>query len=201
MGEVYQRNREEIAGAQAGQGSTADRRGSSRAFSNRFKIVSPFPEEYYPLVWALLQEFARETMDDRSPRSLPELIEKDRRDRESGGLSYAIVGQEGVPLGAVWCEAIGDGLGIGHLVFMRRELTSGEKLSATRAAVSMMFAAGMRKICWSLFGDNRLFHIFLRRLGAVEEGRLKDQVRRNGELVDMVLMASFPQQAEIQGEA
>jgi RimJ/RimL family protein N-acetyltransferase len=165
-------------------------------FSTEFKIVSPFPEEFYPLVWELLQEFSRETLDDRSPKSLDELIEKDRRDRESGGLSFAVVGEDGIPVGAVWCEAIGDGLGIGHLVFSRYELTSGQKLEATRAAVAMMFAAGMRKISWSLFSDNRPFHLFLRKLGAVEEGRLKEQVRRHGELVDMLLMASFPRKGE-----
>jgi RimJ/RimL family protein N-acetyltransferase len=164
--------------------------------SKEFSIVSPFPEEFYPLVWELLQEFSRETLDDRSPKSLEELIEKGHRDRESGGLSFAVMGCDGAPLGAVWCEAIGDGLGIGHLVFARHELNSAQKLEATRAAVAMMFAAGMRKILWSLFGDNRPFHIFLRRLGAVEEGRLKDQVRREGELVDMLLMASFPKQGE-----
>src|SRR5262249_23857759 len=163
---------------------------------DEFRIVSPFPEEFYPVVWELLQEFARETLDDRSPTSLDELIEKDRCDRENGGLSFAVVGQNGMPVGAVWCEAIGDGLGIGHLVFARYELTSAQNLEVTSAAVAMMFAAGMRKISWSLFGDNRPFHLFLRRLGAVEEGRLKDQVRRNGELVDMLLMASFPSQGE-----
>jgi RimJ/RimL family protein N-acetyltransferase len=82
---------------------------------------------------------------------------------------------------------------MGHLVFDREGLTSKEKLELTRDAIKRMFKAGARKIIWHLYADNRAFNIFLTKLGAEHEGTLRQGTRRNGELVDVVMMASFPE--------
>jgi RimJ/RimL family protein N-acetyltransferase len=42
------------------------------------------------------------------------------------------------------------------------------------------------------FADNRAFRIFLKRVGAVEEGTMRQHTRRKGEVVDASFMASFP---------
>lgn len=155
-------------------------------------LVTPFPEEHLPLMWAWLQEFRAQMVDDYSPHTYDEMLERNRGDLANGMKMYAMV-RDGKPVGAVWGEALGDGQYMGHLVFERYTLSTAEKLEMARDAVRQMFADGARKICWQSFADNRAFTIFLRRLGAVIEGRFREATRRNGELVDIVILASFPE--------
>lgn len=161
------------------------------AAADRFELVSPAPESCYPVIWRLLQEFSHQTIDTFAPTTLKECIEKARRDLEAGGRSYAIF-KDGIAVGAVWFDAAGDGICLGHLVFERKAISGTEKFKATRAAIKSIFADGFRKIAWVFFADNRAFRVFLKRLGAKHEGVLRKQWRRNGELVDAEIMASFP---------
>lgn len=158
----------------------------------KFEIISPAPESCYPTIWRLLkEEFAEQTIDALAPTTLEECIERARREAEVGGRSYAIL-KDGVVVGAVWCEPLVDSMCLGHLVFERKALSSTEKMRVSRQAVEKIFADGFRKIVWIFFSDNRAFRVFLKRLGAKHEGVLRKQWRRNGELVDAEIMASFP---------
>ena len=161
------------------------------AAAARFELVSPAPESCYPVIWRLLQEFSHQTIDTLAPTSLEECIQKARRDLEAGGRSYAIF-KDGIVVGAVWVEALVDGMCLGHLVFERKGLSSTEKIRASRQAIEAIFADGFRKILWMFFSDNRAFRVFLKRLGAKHEGLLREHLRRDGELVDAEMMASFP---------
>jgi hypothetical protein len=45
-----------------------------------------------------------------------------------------------------------------------------------------------------VYADNLMFRNFLKkRISAVEEGRLRQQARRQGQLIDVILMANFPE--------
>ena len=156
-----------------------------------YEITSPFPEEHLPLMWGWLAEFHDQMVDDSSPKTFAEMVEKNKRDLAAGAKVYAVLGQDRVPVGVVCAEHIGDQMYLGHLVFDRYTLSGIEKMAATRIALRRMFAAGARKVIWQVFDDNRAFLIFLRRLGADIEGHLRDGARRDGKLVDIVLMASF----------
>lgn len=155
-------------------------------------IITPFPEEDLPLLWKWLKEFQHQTIDDYSPKSVEQLAEKCAKDHENGARSCGIL-RDGKTVGAVWCENMGDGLGAGHLVFDREApLTTCEKLESVKMCLRVIFE-GYRKVCWAFFADNRAFRIFLKKLGAQIEGCLKQNTRRNQELVDVMLMASFPE--------
>lgn len=156
-------------------------------------LVDPVPEGFLPLVWQWLNEWSGQTLDDYSPSNLKQLIEKSRRDQAAGGRSYGITA-DGKPTGAIWFEAMGDGMFAGHLVFPREGLSPKGKLQSVKMTLDNLFASGGRKVLWPHFADNRAFHIFLRRLGATEEGLLKQQTRRRGELADVRVMASFASQ-------
>jgi hypothetical protein len=155
----------------------------------------PLPQCYYPQLWNLLQQFSHQTLGDICPKSLDELIAKDKRDVENGSKDYIAFGTCGA-VGFIWAESVGDDLAMGHLVFEREGITSREKVEATREAIECMFRDGFRKIMWMFFADNRAFRIFLRKVGAVEEGILRQHTRRNGALVDAAFMASFPEGAQ-----
>lgn len=151
--------------------------------------------DYLPLVWAWLNEWRRNTIDDHSPQSFEQLVEKHRADQVSGGKGYLVLAGER-PVGAVWFENMGDGIFSGHLVFTRRSVSMAETTEAVRQALATLFSNGARKVCWLFFADNVVFRRFLKRVGAVEEGHLRKHTRRGGEIVDMQLMASFPVETE-----
>ena len=157
----------------------------------KYEIISPFTEEYLLPFWTWMKEFEEQMVDDFSPQTFQELQAKARQDLAAGGKSYAIM-KEGILVGCVWGEHVGDQVFSGHLVFERDALKSAEKLEAAKLTLQQFFSEGARKIRWMALADNRAYRIFLRRLGATLEGELKKETRRQGELCDVVLFASFP---------
>lgn len=155
-----------------------------------FSIVSPCPNSDLPQIWKWLQFFAKETLDEKAPKSLEEFLLKENFDRHNGGKTFAVA-LDGHLVGGIWYEAVGDGMAVGHLVFdPGHTLSTSGKMQAVRQTLK---EAGFRKIIWTFFADNRAFRVFLKRLGAEEEGLFRKQVRREGELVDQAFMASFPE--------
>ena len=161
------------------------------AIASKYEIVSPFPEKYLLAFWTWMAEFKEQMVDDFSPQTFQELVAKAQQDLAAGGKSYAIM-MNGAVVGCVWGEHVGDQVFSGHLVFERDALKSAEKLEATKLTLQQFFSEGARKIRWMALSDNRAYRIFLRRLGATLEGELKKETRRQGELCDVVLFASFP---------
>jgi RimJ/RimL family protein N-acetyltransferase len=156
-----------------------------------WKILPRVPDRYWPEIWSLVEQFSGGMIDDRSPKSEQEMTAFQEQSRKAGGLEYLIVDEEKEMLGAVWCEVPGDGIAIGHLVFVPKKLSSAEKVEATKQAVILMFIHGVRKICWPAYPDNAPFLHFLGKLGAVKEGYFREHVYRNGQLSDMEMWASF----------
>ena len=142
-----------------------------------------------------MQEFKEQMVDDFTPQTFDELREKESRDRNAGGRSYAILHKERA-VGCLWGESVGDQVFSGHLVFDRDALTPAEKLEAAKMTLKQFFSDGARKIRWLALSDNRAYRIFLRRLGAEFEGELKQETRREGKLCDVVLFPSFPDEAQ-----
>ena len=155
------------------------------------QIVSPFPIEGLGKLWLWLQTFKDETIDDFSPQTYAELVEKCRADSEAGAKSYAII-HDGQLVGCVWGEPVGNDVYSGHLVFEPYGLKPPEKLEATKQAIKCFFADGARKIRWMALSQNRAYRLFLRRLGAQFEGELKQETKQEGALKDLLLFASFP---------
>jgi hypothetical protein len=160
--------------------------------TDKVLIQSPCPDSELPLVWEWLNHFAKETLDEQSPQSMESFLERERATRSTGGKTFAIMMDDKL-IGAVWCEAIGNGMAIGHLVFdPGHTISTREKVRASRCALESMFLS-FRKIIWTFFSDNRAFRVFLKRLGAIEEGCFRKSLMRKGEWVDQAFMASFPE--------
>lgn len=156
------------------------------------EITTPCPSEKLPLVWEWLSHFSRETLDTNSPQSLDEFLKSESLCRISGGQTFSI-NSEGVMVGAIWVENIGDGVGVGHLVFdPGHTISTSEKIQASKKVMREVFKS-FRKVMWAFFADNRAFHVFLKRMGAIEEGIFHQHVRRGSDYVDQAWMASFPE--------
>jgi hypothetical protein len=157
------------------------------------RVVKPYPETHASLVWTWLKEWENCTLDDSSPRSAEELAKKFQSDVSLGMRSYALIGTDGIPVGAIWFDAVGDDIFMGHLAFSKIGLTPSIRIWATQIALSDMFSSGARKIVWAVLPHNRMFiNFLLKRIRAGLEGILRKQTRCNGKLTDVVMLASFP---------
>ena len=156
------------------------------------QLVSPGDGDFAK-VWTLLQYFSKETIDQNAPKTFEELVDKAAAEEAAGGIQFTVL-KDGEFIGFVWFENLGDELGMGHLVFERDGVNGAEKLRATKMAVDSVLESTFRKIMWVSFSDNRAYHIFLRKAGAVEEGTFREHFRRGDAWVDAKFMASFPQE-------
>lgn len=155
-------------------------------------VTTPCPSSNLPLVWEWLSHFSKETLDTNSPKSLIDFLESEEPCRENGGKTFSIH-SDGVMVGAIWVENIGDGIGVGHLVFdPGHTISTSEKIQASKLVMREVFKS-FRKVMWAFFADNRAFRIFLKRMGAIEEGVFHQHVRRGPDFVDQAWMASFPE--------
>ena len=150
------------------------------------QVSKPFPEDKLDLIWKWLNVYDVQTLDDYSPQSLEQL-----REKYAGAVSYAVYNGRPEPLGAIWFDHLGDGMYSGHLVFERRALDRTDIRKSVEDSMADLFKDG-RKVYWQFLADNRVFRIFLQRIGAKREGLLAQATRRKGELVDLEIMASFP---------
>lgn len=160
----------------------------------KFKVASPVPEEVIQILWIWSQQFADQMLDDRRPKDVEAMQAAHREEIANGGKQYYFSSENDVPLGMVWASNVGDDMYFGHLVFEREGLSTADKVEMTKYALHLMFMSGARKVIWQLFSDNRAFKIFLKKCGAEYEGCLRQMVRRNGVLMDTVMMASFPKE-------
>lgn len=155
-------------------------------------IVSPCPPENLPTVWEWLSHFSKETLDSNAPKTLDEFLSNEKLCRERGGKTFSISKEEKM-IGAIWVENIGDGICVGHLVFdPGHTIPTSEKILSSRIVLKQIFES-FRKVMWAYFADNRAFHVFLRRMGAIDEGIFHKHVRRGSDFVDQAWMASFPE--------
>lgn len=156
--------------------------------TERFSMLSPFPEKYLPQMWNWLEEFRKQMVDDLSPQTPLDL--RNYFHDGKARLSYAFLDQNGWPVGAVWAEDLGHGNYMGHLVFERAGITSQEKLEMARRALRAMFDAGMKKLWWESYVDNRAFIIFLKKLGARPDSAIPTHpTKRDGKEVKTVLLS------------
>jgi hypothetical protein len=152
------------------------------------RVVSPFPAEHYPKMLAWLNEFPQ-MGNDGTPRTLEQVAAIGEGYQ---GMSYAVMAGD-TPVGAIWGEAMGDDMYLGHLVF-DATLDAADKARMARAVVTQWFRDGARKIVWQTYPENLRFVNFLKkRLGAQQEGLFRKAHRRGGELADVILLASFPE--------
>lgn len=152
-------------------------------------VVSPLPKEHLDWLWKLCLDFSALMIDDHSPKNLAEAEQMHANQLANGSKQYGFL-RDDQPVGVVWFDFAGDGMYLGHLVF-EKELSTKEKLAMTHIAIARLFDDGARKIIWQMFADNEPFKRFLNHLGAHFEGLLREGTRRNGELRDVMLMASF----------
>lgn len=134
-----------------------------------------------------MEEARSQVADDFSPQTPDEFIALERarvaggevitfaiyRDNELGG--YVRV----VPMLPMACEA--------HCIFKKSFYGTQTTLPALNDVARQLFDAGVERITMPVFAANAAIRALIKKLGAVEEGRLREYTRQNGLPVDMIL--------------
>jgi|SRR5579864_8788951 len=156
----------------------------------KVQTFTPFPAEAISLVWDWMNEFPLANFDDYGPNNLAEFVEEmaDRSLRESSWIVLA----DGDPVGYVGYIPITQRLGTFHgICFTKRVHGSGVAHEAIASILRDLYRLGVEKVAASFFSDNLRVGRFLTSLGAVDEGLLREHTLRNGEKMNMRVMAFF----------
>jgi RimJ/RimL family protein N-acetyltransferase len=150
----------------------------------------PLSGEDLPRLWEIMHEFPECNFDDAGRRSFAEFEQSiaDRIGREIL-VSFDVSGELA---GAFAFQPFDERSGVLRGVcFARQVHGTGVPLEAMRGAIAALFADGIEKISAQMFADNERAWRFFQKLGASEEGLLRRQTRRAGELIDVRIIAFF----------
>jgi RimJ/RimL family protein N-acetyltransferase len=154
-------------------------------------FISPFPKESLPLAWEWLQESPERNFDDYGPRTFAEFEKEMARRLERGERTWGAE-QDGRMVGIIGYAPITSRWGCFHGICFAKAVCG---TAVTRIAVGRvlreLFDSGVQKVSASYFADNLRVARFLSDLGAVDEGYLRKQTLRDGEPLDMRLVAIF----------
>lgn len=150
-------------------------------------LTAPMPKEWWPLVWDWMHQYPDMNFDDECMTTLDEFIAA----RPVGEMTCG-VSLDGRPVGFLsYCpitRRLGSTRGI---CFDQSVHGHGVAYTAIRQAFDFIFAQGVEKIQAICFADNYPMIRLMLRLGGVQEGLLRKQFMRNGQPIDVVLMAFF----------
>lgn len=138
-------------------------------------------------MWRWIGEFKHRMADDSFPETLDAFIDRwdsfEKAGRKSWGIRKA--GEfGGVAVSNVTGMVTRDIHCIFRKDFWGRETT----LPALTLIFEEMFSGGTEKLSTMAFADNNSMAWLMRAMGATKEGLLKNQTRRGGKLVDMVML-------------
>jgi RimJ/RimL family protein N-acetyltransferase len=154
-------------------------------------LVSPFPATEYRKAWRWLREFPERNFDDTGPRTYEQFVADMEKRAEFGERTWGAV-RDGTLCGIIGYRPITHRYGSFHgICFPQSAWGRDTTMTAVRLVLKELFAAGIEKVSASFFSDNTKIYRFFMDLGAREEGFLEKQTERNGELIDMRLLALF----------
>jgi RimJ/RimL family protein N-acetyltransferase len=156
------------------------------------EISRPFPFEDAPRVWGWIEPFRNRVSDDFSPKTMPEFLLHFRQMAESSK-TWAVY-RDGELGGMITYQQVSPVVGTAHCTFKKQFWGSTVTIPAIQQAVAEMFE-DCEKLSLPVLAGNLAIISLLKKLGAVKEGVLRAQTRRDGKPVDMVMMAMFKRAA------
>ena len=161
--------------------------------SAHIEITYPFPFERFAEVWEWMQPFFASVADDFSPVTAEQFlaIEESRKDQV---VTFAIW-RDGELGGCVWAYPVSPILVDCHCVFKKSFFGHRTTLPALEQVKELLFNEGVEKIQMQVFAHNNAVRSLIRKLGGVEEGRLRAHTRQQGSPIDVIVygLFKFPQ--------
>ena len=169
------------------------------------QLVTPFPPEHYPQLWAWMLEFPLQNLDDDGPKSLEEFTAHMQAKEAAGETSYEII-QLGQPVGIIVIQRytfIHPRAKFAGVCFSKEVHGKGVALEAIKTVLQKTFDGGAESVVASYFSDNIAIHKMFQKLGmytycnkrkqvtrpmACEVGKFPHPVTRNGQAVTMTMI-------------
>lgn len=149
------------------------------------EVVCPFPDAALPLLWSWIEESRRQVVDDFGPQTWEEFLDAERS--RSGDVATFAIYRDGIIGGYVRAEKTGPITADAHCIFARDFYGYQTTIPALNEVAEWLFRAGIERITLSTLAHNAAIRALVKRLGAVEEGRLRKCTRQNGEPVDVLI--------------
>jgi RimJ/RimL family protein N-acetyltransferase len=150
-------------------------------------VERTFPHYALPRLWGWTVESRRQSTDDFSSRTLEEFIREWDAAERVGRSSWG-VWRDGELGGVVMSRRINPVCADAHCVFKRSFWGHKTTVEALRLVFDEIFVGETRKITAWAYHDNHALLGLARKLGFQKEGVLRQQTRRDGEMVDVVLI-------------
>lgn len=156
----------------------------------KLELVTPFPPEAYSELHRWFIQMPDKSLDDSWPKNFEDVCRM--FDARSETEYTCMVAENGTPVGFIGFQQLTPHLGsLRGVCFDQKVHGNGTALRALRAVLQQQFDHGIYKVMAFPFVDNPRAHRFYQKLGAVDEGILRNHTLRDGKMVDLHLMAFF----------
>lgn len=159
-------------------------------------FVTPFPLSEVPKLWEWMNEFRKFNFDDYGPQTLDEFYLLVGNKLKAGhvlcGVKY-----KGHIVGIVCFDQSNPKVGMFHGICFSKDVHgTGIPQAAVEMILEKMFEAGVEKVKACFFSDNGRVKRFFKKLGSVDEGKLRAETMRDGKPQDCFLVAIFKPQVQ-----
>jgi len=158
------------------------------------EVISPFPTESLPRVWAWSERFRHQVSDDFSPQTQGEFVDAMLA---AIGLqkTWAVYG-DGELGGMITYQRLSPWVGTAHIFTKPNFQGKGLAPPALKIAFAEMFADGIGKLSFYPLAGNWAVGSLLINLGAKREGCLRSQTLAGGKPIDMHIFGLLKEEFE-----
>lgn len=150
------------------------------------RVESPFPACAVPRLWNWTKEFRHRVADDFAPKTLEEFFEHWTRSMKTAKAWGVLRGDE--LGGMIMIQPLSPVTGATHCIFKPEFWGRATTDFALKLAYMEVFDGGCNKLISTVFADNAAIIALAKRLGGRIEGKLRQNTRRDGKLVDQLVI-------------
>jgi len=158
------------------------------------EVISPFPTESLPRVWAWNERFRHQVSDDFSPQTQGEFVDAMLAAMDLQK-TWAVYG-DGELGGMITYQRLSPWVGTAHIFVKPKFQGKGLAPPALKIAFAEMFADGIGKLSFYPLAGNRAVGSLLINLGAKREGCLRSQTIAGGKPIDMHIYGMLKEEFE-----
>lgn len=153
------------------------------------RVESPFPEYAIPRMWRWLRSIGSwRVTDDYGPQTEDEFIDHWREMLGAEGCQSWGVYQDDELGGVITVQYVTPNLSTAHLLFNKTFFGAHITIPAAREVFDLVFQSGTTRIESYVFEDNGSILGLAKKLGAVNEGRLRKRTIRKGRPIDLIIL-------------
>jgi RimJ/RimL family protein N-acetyltransferase len=172
--------------------------------SVNIEAITPFPIDRLDSLWEWICAARKQVADDFGPQTWDEFVDSELERvtvAASGNVATFAIYRNGELGGYVRAERTGPITCDAHCIFARDFYGYQTTIPALNKVAGQLFEAGIQRITLSTLAHNTPVRALLKRLGAVEEGRLREATLQDGQPVDVLIFGLLRHEWESKQQA